>query len=165
MHQSRTLYTPVIGGYSTESDMMTLFEQLVDTFVEIEKQQFCVVDGKEYEIFIKVLVVADIMFLQKFTGHVGGCASTTHFCMFCSCISKFRHEGQPYRKWTRGTYRASSAPSSITPEPSTPPSAPPSMNWDQSRQHRRPMTWPNWIDSSSMCRRTATMASDTTHRT
>jgi hypothetical protein len=95
MNQSRTLYTPAIGGYSTESDMMPLFEQLVDTFVEIEKQQFCVVDGKQYEVFIKVLVVADMMFLQKFTGHGGGCASTTHFCMFCSCISKFRHEGQP----------------------------------------------------------------------
>ena len=95
MNQSRNLYTPAIGGYSTESDMMPLFEELVDAFVAIEKQQYCVVDGKEYEVFIKVLVVADMMFLQKFTGHGGGCASTTHFCMFCSCISKFRHEGQP----------------------------------------------------------------------
>ena len=95
MNQSRTLYTPAIGGYSTESDMMPLFEELVDYFVEIEQQQFCVVDGKEYEVFIKVLVIADMMFLQKFTGHGGGCASTTHFCMFCSCMSKFRHEGQP----------------------------------------------------------------------
>jgi hypothetical protein len=75
--------------------MMPLFEELVDYFVEIEKQQFCVVDGKEYEVFIKVLAVADLMFLQKFTGHGGGCASTTYFCMFCSCMSKFRHEGQP----------------------------------------------------------------------
>ena len=95
MNQSRTLYTPAIGGYSTESDMMPLFEELVDYFVEIESQQFCVVDGKEYEVFIKVLVIADLMFLQKFTGHGGGCATTTHFCMFCSCMSKFRHEGQP----------------------------------------------------------------------
>ena len=74
---------------------MPLFEELVDYFVEIENQQFCVVDGKEYEVFIKVLVIADMMFLQKFTGHGGGCATTTHFCMFCSCMSKFRHEGQP----------------------------------------------------------------------
>ena len=66
---------------------MPLFEQLVDAFVEIEKQQFCVVDDKEYEVFIKVLVVADMMFLQNFTGHGGGCASTTHFCMFCNCMS------------------------------------------------------------------------------
>ena len=95
MNQSRTLYTPAIGGYSSESDMMPLFEQLVDYFVEIEKQQFCVVDGKEYEVFIKVLVVADMMFLQKFTGHGGGCATSTYFCMFCSCMSKFRHEGEP----------------------------------------------------------------------
>jgi hypothetical protein len=56
MNQSRTLYSPAIGGYSTEADMMPLFEQLVDFFVEIEKQEFCVVDGKEYEVFIKVLV-------------------------------------------------------------------------------------------------------------
>jgi hypothetical protein len=95
MNQSRNLYTPAIGGYSTESDMMPLFEELVDFFVEIEMQQFCVVDGKEYEVFIKVMVVADMMFLQKFTGHGGGCATTTFFCMFCSCMSKFRHEGQP----------------------------------------------------------------------
>ena len=95
MNQSRNLYTPAIGGYSTESDMMPLFEELVDFFVEIEMQQFCVVDGKEYEVFIKVRVVADMMFLQKFTGHGGGCATTTFFCMFCSCMSKFRHEGQP----------------------------------------------------------------------
>ena len=53
------------------------------------------VDGKEYEVFIKVLVVADMMFLQKFTGHGGGCATSTYFCMFCSCMSKFRHEGEP----------------------------------------------------------------------
>jgi hypothetical protein len=52
MNQSRTLYTPVIGGYSTESDMMPLFEELDDYFVELEKQQFCVVDGKDYEVFI-----------------------------------------------------------------------------------------------------------------
>ena len=30
MNQSRTLYTPAIGGYSTESDMMPLFEELVE---------------------------------------------------------------------------------------------------------------------------------------
>ena len=95
MNQSRTLYTPAMGGYTKESDMMPLFEQLVDYFVEIENQGFCVVDGKEYEVFVKVLVVADMMFLHKFTRHGGCCATTTHFCMFCSCMSKFRHEGQP----------------------------------------------------------------------
>ncbi len=79
MNQLRTLFTPAIGGYSTESDMMLLFEELVDYFVGIEKQQFCVVGGKEYEVFIKVLVVADMMFLQTFTGHGGGCASNTYF--------------------------------------------------------------------------------------
>jgi hypothetical protein len=59
MNQSRTLYA--IGGYSTEADMMLLFEQFVDFFVEIEKKQFCVVDGKEYEVFIKLSVVPDMI--------------------------------------------------------------------------------------------------------
>ena len=35
MNQSRTLYTPAIGGYSSESDMMPLFEQLVDAHGDI----------------------------------------------------------------------------------------------------------------------------------
>jgi hypothetical protein len=101
MNQTRTLYTPAMGGYTEESDMMPLFEQLGDDyFVEIENQHFCVVDGKECEVFVaKVLVVADLMFLQKFTRHGGCCATTTHFCMFCSCMSKFRHEGQPGPKF------------------------------------------------------------------
>jgi hypothetical protein len=34
-------------------------------------------------------------FLHKFTGQGGGSASTTHFCMFCSCMSKFRNQGEP----------------------------------------------------------------------
>jgi hypothetical protein len=96
INQSRTLYVPAVAGYVKESDLMPLFEQLVEYFVEVEKQQFIVVDGQRYDnIFIKVLVVADMMFLQKFTGRGGGCAKTTHFCMFCSCINKFRHEGEP----------------------------------------------------------------------
>ncbi len=82
MNQPRNLYTPAIGGYSTESDMMPLFKELVDLFVDIEMQHFCVADGKEYEVFIKVMVVADMMFLQKFTGHGGGCATTTFFACF-----------------------------------------------------------------------------------
>jgi hypothetical protein len=36
-----------------------------------------------------------MMFLQKYTERGGGCAKTTHFCMFCSCINKFWHEGEP----------------------------------------------------------------------
>jgi hypothetical protein len=61
---------------------MPLFEQLVEFFVEVEKQQFIEVDGERYEnIFIKFLVVADMMFLQKYTERGGGCAKTTHFCI------------------------------------------------------------------------------------
>ncbi len=75
---------------------MPLFEQLVEYFVEVDKQKFIMVGGQRYNnIFIKVLVVADMMFLQKFTGRGGGCTKTTHFCMFCSCINKFRQEGEP----------------------------------------------------------------------
>ena len=96
MSQSRTLYTPAIGGYATECELMPMFEELVDLFIEIENNKYIVVDGIKYEnVFIKVLVVADMSFLHKFTGVGGGCYSTTHFCMFCSCMSKFRNEGEP----------------------------------------------------------------------
>ena len=96
MNQSRTLYVPAVAGYVTESDLMPLFDKLVDLFVEIEEQKYIVVDGTRYEnVFIKVLIVADMMFLHKFTERGGCCASTTNFCMFCSCMSKFRHEGEP----------------------------------------------------------------------
>jgi hypothetical protein len=96
MNQSRTLYVPAVAGYVTESDLMPLFEELVEVFVEIEQHKCIVVDGTRYEnVFIKVLIVADMMFLHKFTGRGGCCASTTNFCMFCSCMSKFRHQGEP----------------------------------------------------------------------
>lgn len=96
MNQSRTLYVPAAAGYVDESDLMPYFEQLLEFFVEVEQQNYIIVDGKRYDnVFIKVLVVADMMFLHKFTGRGGCCATTTHFCMFCSCMSKFRHEGEP----------------------------------------------------------------------
>jgi hypothetical protein len=67
MNQSRTLYVPAVAGYVTESDLMPLFEELVDLFVEIEQQKYIVVDGTRYDnVFIKVLIVADMMFLHKF---------------------------------------------------------------------------------------------------
>ena len=94
-NQSRNLYIPAMGGYTDESTMIPLFEELFEIFVEVEKQKFCVVDGKKYDVFIDVKVVADMMFLHKFTERGGCCATTTFFCMFCSCMSKFRHEGQP----------------------------------------------------------------------
>ncbi len=43
------------------------------------------------------------MFLQKFARHGGWCATTTYFCMFCSCMSRFRQEGQPGGCETSGT--------------------------------------------------------------
>jgi hypothetical protein len=96
INQSRNLYVPAAAGYVTESDLMPLFEQLVELFVEIEHQKYVIVDGIRYDnVFIKVLIVADMMFLHKFTERGGCCASTTHFCMFCSCMSKFRNEGEP----------------------------------------------------------------------
>ena len=36
INQSRNLYVPAAAGYCTESDLMPLFEQLVELFVEIE---------------------------------------------------------------------------------------------------------------------------------
>ena len=96
INQSRNLYVPAAAGYCTESDLMPLFEQLVELFVEIEHQKYVIVDGIRYDnVYIKVLIVADMMFLHKFTERGGCCASTTHFCMFCSCMSKFRNEGEP----------------------------------------------------------------------
>jgi hypothetical protein len=96
MSQSRTLYVPAIGGYATEGQLMPMFEELVELFIEIEKNQFIIVDGTRYDdVNIKILVVADMSFLHKFTGQGGGSASTTHFCMFCSCMSKFRNQGEP----------------------------------------------------------------------
>jgi hypothetical protein len=95
MNQSRTLYVPEVAGYVTESDLIPLFEELVELFVEIEQQKHIVVDGTRYDhVFIKVLIVADMMFLHKFTGQSGCCASTTNFCMFFSCMSKFCHQGE-----------------------------------------------------------------------
>ena len=94
-NQSRNLYIPAMGGYTDESTLMPLFEELVEIFVEVEKQKYCEVDGKQYEVHIDVKIVADMMFLHKLTERGGCCATTTFFCMFCSCMSKFRHEGQP----------------------------------------------------------------------
>jgi len=37
MSQSRTLYVPAIGGYATEGQLMPMFEELVELFIEIEK--------------------------------------------------------------------------------------------------------------------------------
>ncbi len=94
-NQSRNLYILAMGGYTDESTTMPLFEELFEIFVEVEKPKFCVVNSKKYDIFIDVKVVADMMFLHKFTERGECCATTTFFCMFCSRMSKFRHEGQP----------------------------------------------------------------------
>ncbi len=65
MSQSRTLYTPAIGGYATEAQLIPIFEELVELFIEIEKQKYVIVDGQRYDtVFIKVLVVADMSFLH-----------------------------------------------------------------------------------------------------
>ncbi len=69
MNQSRTLYVSAVAGYVTESDLMPLFDKLVELFVEIEEQKYIVVDGTRYEnVLIKVLIVADMMFLHKIHG-------------------------------------------------------------------------------------------------
>ncbi len=85
-NQSRNLYLPAMGGYTDESTstLMPLFEELVEIFVEVEKQNFCVVDGQKYDVFIDVKVVADMMFLQL-TERGGCCATTTFFA--CSVVA------------------------------------------------------------------------------
>jgi hypothetical protein len=58
MSQSRTLYVPAIaiGGYATEGQLMPVFEELVELFIEIEKNQFIIVDGNRYDNVIMFLL-------------------------------------------------------------------------------------------------------------
>jgi hypothetical protein len=48
---------------------------------------------------IKVYVVADLSFLQKYAQHGGSSHSATCFCMLCSCFRNFWHEGYPGGCW------------------------------------------------------------------
>ena len=48
--------------------MMPYFEEMVAAFVDIEKKGYCTVDGVDFPIFIRCIVVADMSFLHKYMG-------------------------------------------------------------------------------------------------
>ena len=95
MNQSRNLYTPAVAGFTDEKKMMPYFEELVAAFVEIEKRGYCVVDGVEYPIHIRCVVVADMAFLHKYLGRGGGSSKTICFCFLCSSKCHYRNRGYP----------------------------------------------------------------------
>jgi hypothetical protein len=94
-NQSRNLYTPAVAGYVDEAHLMTYFDCMVECFRDIEKRGYCVVDNVRHEVYIEVIVVADMSYLHKFLRRGGGSHSCTNFCFLCSISSKFRHEGYP----------------------------------------------------------------------
>ena len=95
MCQSSSLYTPAVAGLLKEGDLMHYFHSMILEFQKIESQGFCVVNDNQFKVHIKVVVVADLAFLHKYVGRGGSSHSATHFCMLCSVICKFRHEGYP----------------------------------------------------------------------
>jgi hypothetical protein len=94
-NQSRSLYTPAVAGYVDEAHLMKYFDRMVACFREIESRGFCEVDNVRHEVFIDVLVVADMAYLHKYLRRGGGSHSCTHFCFLCSVSSKYRAEGYP----------------------------------------------------------------------
>ena len=94
-NQSRNLYTPAVAGYVDEAHLMNYFDRMVACFREIEARGFCEVDKVRHEVFIDVLVVADMAYLHKYLQRGGGSHSCTHFCFLCSVSSKYRAEGYP----------------------------------------------------------------------
>ncbi len=65
MNQSREMYTPAVAGFLDESEIMPYFHLLVGEFLQIEDQQYCVVNGKRYTVYIQTIVVAYLSFLHK----------------------------------------------------------------------------------------------------
>jgi hypothetical protein len=94
MNQSRSLYTPMLAGYAKEDEVMPHFHDLVAAFKEIEDRGFVVVDGEEYEVPIKVVVVADMSFIWKYVGR-GSAAGSGCFCWLCKVHANTRHMGYP----------------------------------------------------------------------
>ena len=94
-NQSRNMYTPAVAGYVDESNVMKYFDKMVNCFREIEARGFCVVGDERHDVFINVLVVADMSYLHKYLRRGGGSHSSTNFCFLCSVNRKYRHEGYP----------------------------------------------------------------------
>jgi hypothetical protein len=95
MYQGSDMYTPAAAGYVDENGLMEFFHLLVKECLKIEEQQFCVVNGKRYTVYIKVAVIADLAFLHKYVQRGGGSHSSTCFCLFCGALRNFRHHGYP----------------------------------------------------------------------
>jgi hypothetical protein len=95
MFQGSDMYTPAAAGYVDENGLMEFFHLLVKECLKIEEQQYCVVNGKKYTVYIKVAVIADLAFLHKYVQRGGGSHSTTCFCLFCGALRNFRHHGYP----------------------------------------------------------------------
>ena len=94
-NQSRNLYTPAVAGYVNEAHLMQYFDRMVSCFKDIEERGYCVVNNMRHEVFIDVIVVADMSYLHKYLKRGGGSHSCTHFCFLCSLTSKYRQEGYP----------------------------------------------------------------------
>ena len=94
-NQSREMYTPAVAGYVDEGHVMQYFDAMVASFRDIESRGYCVVDGQRHEVFIDVVVVADMAFLHKYLRRGGGSHACTHFCFLCSINKKFRADGYP----------------------------------------------------------------------
>ncbi len=52
-------------------------------------------NGKRYVFHIRIIVIADKSFMQKYTERGGGSHSATCFCMFCGCLRNFKHVSYP----------------------------------------------------------------------
>ena len=74
---------------------MQYFDRMVACFKDIEERGYCVVDNVRHEVFIDVIVVADMSYLHKYLKRGGGSHTCTHFCFLCSLTSKYRQEGYP----------------------------------------------------------------------
>ena len=94
-NQSRNLYTPAVAGFVDEAHLMQYFDRMVACFKDIEERGYCVVNNVRHEVFIDVIVMADMSYLHKYLKRGGGSHSCTHFCFLCSLSSKYRQEGYP----------------------------------------------------------------------
>jgi hypothetical protein len=84
----------MLAGYAKEDEVMPHFHDLVAAFKEIEDRGFVVVDGEEYQVPIKVVVVAGMSFTWKYAGR-GSASGSGCFCWLCKVHSNTRHMGCP----------------------------------------------------------------------
>ena len=67
INQSSTDYTPTVCAYAGEAEVMPLFKEMADEFFKIEQNGFVKLDGKKYQVHIRVGVTGDKAFMWKFT--------------------------------------------------------------------------------------------------